>query len=641
MIVLGLTLVFPLLVGPLGYYGYDEGLYHLMIRAFESSGNLHVWNGYEELPADQFVLRHVIVHDGRLASPYPYLFAVVAAPIYGLFGFGGLFFINGLAYAGTVALCIALAQRLLNDKRLSISAGLIFVFATFGWQYSQAVWPHGLSMFIVVSCVYLGVLALDEKNRGRSIGLALASGVMAGFGAGIRLDNFFVLPAIIVPLFLARPSRLVSALAVCVGAIPGLAVLTYTNYLKFGVMSPFSYGTGLQGSAAYAESYLPIFFAGGIVVLAIWARMRWPAALSTTQKRAAITLSAVAGLACIWFAWPLLARFADGFYQLVVDLRIRNLNWTESGLSRGPGGSMVYTGAVQKSLLQSCPYLVAAVIPLVYLLRNREGALRLSILFLAPVTYVSVFSYFSWHGGLTLHIRYFVITLPFTSILMAWAWRDVARPLPHLGRYLMVGSPIAVLLIVVAIAMVGYGNVDATHEFVLLTLPLILAAIVLVLSLMWMMPGGNREGLRRFVPSFLTVSLLLGFVWSGTVAFVYDFPRDLVIRKLRTEILDAIAPVIKPDSLVLARPHHNIMGLFSKDRVRLARLESTDLKASRPLIDHHHRAGRIVYLWLEPDGSGIPPAPGATEAEATHAGLRLVPLYEGARGRLFQLLPKS
>lgn len=637
------TLVVSVLARHLGYFGYDEAIYHLMVRAFETGGRLHLWNGYQEFPTHELVPRHVRVHDGKLAAQYPYLFGLIAAPFYRLLGFGGLIVANALAYCGTVLLTVALAHRIFRDRNVAVVSGLALILSTFSWQYAFAAWPHALTMLCVTASIYLAVLALDEQDTRRSVTMAFASGLVAGLATGFRLDSIFLFSSIGIPFLISRPIRLAQAIAVFLGALPGLAALAYTNHLKFGVATPFSYGPGLKLTSADAQSYLPLVLAIALFLLGVLAYkyFRNSQVFSNVRRRTILIFLGFGAVAFVWLAWPWLIKFAQGFYALVIDLRIRDLGLEKPGLSRGPGGSLVYAGGVQKSFLQSCPYLVVLWIPVVYLLRRGADPARLSVLVLAPLTYIAAFSYREWAGGLMLHVRYFVSVLPLIAILAAWVWCKIARESRFDRKHILVGSCVMVLAVAMVVGSVISGPVDRAHEFVLLTVPLVLAAVLLGLSLLWMFTEQLRKTSWRLPSGVFAACLLFAFAWSGVVTFLYDIPRDLEIRAIRAEIRENISPLVSSDSLVLGLPHHNIMGLFSTERVRLARPDPATLRDTRPLVAFHRQAGRPVYLWVEPyfvDGD-IDQAISRIENAFAPAKFRM--LYRGRYGRLFRLVPGS
>ena len=102
----------------------------------------------------------------------------------------------------------------------------------------------------------------------------------------------------------------------------------------------------------------------------------------------------------------------------MVNISLTFASSVASGAS-GRGGGMVYFGALKKSILQGLPYLVILAIPIWTLIRDPRHRLAIAMLFQVPAGYIGFYSYFAWHGGISLNLRYFVPVLPFTSILTA------------------------------------------------------------------------------------------------------------------------------------------------------------------------------------------------------------------------------
>ena len=135
------------------------------------------------------------------------------------------------------------------------------------------------------------------------------------------------------------------------------------------------------------------------------------------------------GLICIPQVYTMLERLVAGAAQLLIDLRYRSLDISEPGMRRTPTGGIIYIGGLKKSLLQSCPYIAALVIPLAQALRRGRDAKAITLLLLLPACFIGVYSYFAWHGGLCLNLRYLVPTLPFAAILTAYAWKELTHTL--------------------------------------------------------------------------------------------------------------------------------------------------------------------------------------------------------------------
>jgi hypothetical protein len=605
-----LGVFFALFISPPGHLSVDEGVYPLMVRNLSLSGSLEIWNGYEEFPSRELVFDAVYAHEGRLVPQYPYLYPVLVLPFYRLAGYHGLFIFNALAYLGVMALCVALARRLFRDRDLAFNACLLFVLATFSWEYSQAAWPHAVSMLFTTAAVYLAVAAL---------------------GAGVRYDVVFVLPAVVLPFLFARPWRPWQALAAGIGTVPGLALLAATNFVKFGIASPFTYGPGAKGATSGPEPYLPLLVFAVLALLGLWllTRPRVRALLPPGRWTVPAVLVVLGGaLSLTLHGWDVISRLANGTYQLVVDLRTRDPSIVEGALARSPAGALIYFGGVKKTLLQSCPYLVVLLVPLVELARGTKDRLSLSVLFLVPATFVATYAYFSWHGGGSLNMRYLTPILPFTSVLTAYAWRGLTRDLSGTWQNVALAAGVA--------TFVGFGWVVfrrpitiEEQELVFLTLPLMLALLLFAL-LVARMVTGDRAG--PVVRGTVAAVLVTAFVWSGLGAFSHDYLRSLWMRHASTEMAQAGARLVAPDSIVFLRALHPLSGYFEKDGVRFAVPWYDDFQDFRPLVDFHLDAGRSVYVWIGPFFSHIDSQRNLLDS------LEVVPLFEHPFATLVQIV---
>ena len=627
--------IFSIFFAAPGHYSIDEGMYHFMARDLVANGSLMLWNGYEEFPVRTLLPGFALVQpDGTLASQYPHISTFLAAPFYWMLGFRGLFALNALAFAGTVGLCFLIARRLFRDVALALNACLILSLATFAWQYSQAAWPHALSMFIVALAVYCAVAGYQASARRGEIALAFLAGLVLGIGVGVRLDAVFALPAILMPFLFVVPSRPMAALAAGLGLLPALLLLAAINQAKFGIFSPFTYGyAGGGGATGGIGGYLPMAIAGAASAIGAWAATR-PAGREILARYRWAAIGGVvllAGLALlIPQGWAMLARLADGAGQLLVDLRFRDLAIREGGLARSPDGALIYLGSFKKSLLQSAPYLVAIILPLATFLRGRD-AIALGIALLVPAAYVTVYSYFAWHGGQAVNLRYFVPTLPFLAILTAYAWRQLA---PALGRiWIDLGAVGGIATAILHLGAV-YPEPPAppVQETIYLTAPLALAAITAILLLAVLaIPQERAPHLRAAT----AVMLLVGLVWGGSVGFAYDFRQVYSIRQGRAALTKEVAPLVRADSVFFMPPTDSFFGLIDTPRVRLSTPLADNYESFRPLADFHLAAGHGVYLWVSGLNIGI------LQNRGLLTGFQTRPIYRGYGGMLLQLDPAA
>jgi hypothetical protein len=593
-----LTLVASLFFAAGGHISVDEGVYHMMAQSFSSAGSLSVWNGYEEFPSPELTLPMLRAHGGQLFPQYPPFATVLAAPLYRLAGYQGLYILNAVSFIGTVGLSLLIARALFRDLGLALNACLILILATYAWQYSQVAWPHALSMLFVMGAVYCAVASFQASGKHNSLLLAMAAGLVAGFGTGVRLDVSFVLPALLLPLAFMTPWRPWHALAVCIGTAPGLAVLAVANSIKFGVVSPFSYGLAGSGAASSLLPYLPVMFVGLAATATLWTATRpwgrsWLASHRLGAGLGAALLLIALGLTPV--GWQMVSRLANGAYLLLVDLRIRDLGIAEGGLSRGPSGSMIYLGGLKKALLQSCPYLIVLVLPLAVLARGRKDGFALGLLFLVPAVYVAAFSYFAWHGGQAFNLRYFVPILPFTSILTAYAWREATRDLSHRWRRAAFAAGLSTIVLYLFLAARREPTL-AQQESIVLTMPLVIALAISALLMARRLGGGK---LWTSLQGMTGVALAIGLAWAGVVALTYDAPRAHLWRKQRADFARNLAPHIESDSILFVPNGDRFYSLLEGRRLRLATPDYDNYRDFRALVDFHLEAGRPVYLWLD------------------------------------------
>ncbi len=615
-----------------GYLSIDEATYHLMTKGLSESGGFEVWNGYRELPSPELVSASIAVDGPRLVGRPPALYPALAVPFYRLAGYRGLFALNALAFAAATWLVFVLARRLFGDADLALDAVLILVLASFAWEYSQAAWTHATALLFTLGAFTLAVSALLETSLRRGTALAFAAGLVAGLGVGIRLDSVFLLAAILLLFLFRSPWQPGRALALLGGAAPGLALLAAINRQRFGIWSPFSMGKNV-GLAEIAR-YLPLLALGAATLAVVWGLTRRPVRLWLRRRRAArlVALALLLAALAVPASRRLLAREARGAYTLGVDLRALDLDRREPAMRRSDNRAVIYIGGVKKALLQSCPYLVLLLLPAIRLARPPTGANpdagRLAILFVVPAVYFGFYAQFSWHGGLSLNLRYLTAILPYTSILAVWALR---QPEARCGRRRDALIAAAAATALFCGARAGLDG-SAGDELAVLTLPIVLGGALLV-ALLAALRHRQRRGDtgrgrgRRAVATLATAAL----VWSGLTAFAYDLPLARETRRFHLETGRRAAELVAPDSLFFADFVDPFFLLIEQDRVRIAR-PALDRYGDMPrLAAHHLAAGRGVY-------GAFPPRVWQALAGGPLAGFTIRPLWRAEAFVLAQIL---
>jgi hypothetical protein len=218
--------------------------------------------------------------------------------------------------------------------------------------------------------------------------------------------------------------------------------------------------------------------------------------------------------------------------------------------------------------VQSLPYLGVLWVPIAAVFRGSKDASSLLMLFLLPAMVVAFFAYSRDHGGLCLNLRFFLVALPFTSILTAYALRDVRRTW-KVPSSAIVWLSAAGLGGAIFFLLVGRRPPDIQLlEFPLLDLPLILAAVLLVLT----MAGGFLKGAAASVVRHVAFALVaVCLSWAGLTAFFYDYPLHARQRAINYDLGAKILDVVPNDSVFFTAPFVDpFLRIVEKNRVRVA-----------------------------------------------------------------------
>lgn len=583
-------LAFSLFVNPAGPLTYDSGTYHFMVKNFAGTGSFIVENGYRDYPSPELEVAQLRISDDRLVSQYPELLTVLALPFYLSFGYQGLLIFNALSFLAITVLVFQLARQLFDSPGLGDLAAAIYALATFAWEYSHSSYPHLSSTLFILAAYTLAARALagGSATTGKPW---FAAGLCAGLAVGLRLDAAFAVPGLFLLLLLSRPLRVPPMLALVAGLAPGFVFLSLTNKVKFDSLIPFSYGVSADSTIGNLGYYVPISIVGLAALVALFFVPRLP-----RTQRSKLGWWAAAGLAgatAIYHAgaWRLLSQFVDGTFQIVVDMRIRDLDLPEPSLMRTPGGAMVYIGGVKKSLLQSCSYL--AIVPLLAFGSGGHELRRLVLLAIVPVSFISYYGFLAWHGSVALNMRYLNPILPFTSILAALAWRRVEEQISPRLAALYGGVLFAALFVI--FRWLSFPIPE--QEFWFLTLPLVLAAALLLSEiarrLKWTPTlGGPLVGYL----------LLTSFAYSGAMAFGRDYPASARVRGTNLEIARALEPFIEDNALIFSNVVDICWGLMDHvDNLRIAHPEKDAFETFPGLAGFHLDHGRKVYMAYTPN----------------------------------------
>jgi len=628
LLLLGHVLFSVFAVTP-GHLVSDEGIYHQMSRAFAEDGTLTLSHEYSEFPSPELrTWNHVPGKDGSLQSQYPYLHPVLAWPFYKIAGFRGLFAMNAIAYLALAGLCFTLGNRLWGNRRIAADAVILMTLCSYAWQYSQAAWSQSLSSAFLLGAVLSGVCAVQAGTRREAWIYGLAAGMAVGLGAGIRLDVFFMAPALFIPLLYDRVPRLRAATAVFAGLLPGLLLLSLTNYAKFGTLQPLSYGR--PSGAASLASYIPLISLALAVLAAAWIASRdavWPLVVRhRLALSAGILVLGAATLFLVPSVGAMLWRLSRGAWTLIADLSLIDPAAGGIALSRGPAGSILYEDTVKKALLQSLPWLPVALLAIVAIPRNRAAVFPHSIALFTVLGFVTIYGWFTWHGGYAFNLRYFVPLLPIFAIYGA------------MGIHMLQGEDAMKLRIAAGVTLLVAGEawlhmlfrdtgMEAV-ETVTLNLPLLLAAALSVLLVLF-------AARRQYAPvrRLAYVATFACIAWAFIMALLMDFPRTWFLRQFRYETGAVLAANVLPGSLLFSTYDPATFALTEVPGARNAWVNMDEYGDSKKLLEIGLASGRPVMAffsdedWVEFGDRGMLDGMKATE------------LAEGSYAKLYRLEP--
>ena len=117
-------------------------------RAAAEGHPFDIRNGWQALQSPELTLAvpgrtaHTQIFDGRMVGQYPFLFPLLAAGPYLLWGFHGLVVSNLVAAAMACAIVAHLALRLTGKPSAAWASALLLCVTGFWLEYAYGAWPH-------------------------------------------------------------------------------------------------------------------------------------------------------------------------------------------------------------------------------------------------------------------------------------------------------------------------------------------------------------------------------------------------------------------------------------------------------------------------------------------------------------------
>jgi hypothetical protein len=215
------------------FFSSDEGLKFIQVQNFVRKG----WQDFtldypgRELDPD---LRYVpinnppaLIREGRLYAVYPIFFPLLAAPLYRLLGYAGLYVIPLASGLLTLIITYRIA-RLTGGKGpssivvLGLCSPLIF--------YSLVFWDHTLGTLLATLAVLLVVGGLEQP---RWLPFVLA-GVAIGLGIWVRSELYVMVIAMPIALLFLGTGHLRRLVGLGLGIVVALVPLWLFQFVVYG-----------------------------------------------------------------------------------------------------------------------------------------------------------------------------------------------------------------------------------------------------------------------------------------------------------------------------------------------------------------------------------------------------------------------
>ncbi len=586
------ALIVCLIVGaflmPAATFSIDEAMYVEMARAMAETGSFSIASngGVDGSPALLQKLTHEV--DGQVYPQYPGAYGVIAAPFYALFGISGLILMNALSTFPVAALTYRLALRLFDDVSIARIAVLLLLFATFVSTYAFAIWPHMLVLALVVGATERAAASAQEEGP-RALRAAALSGLALGCAMALRVDAFLIAIAIVIWLRLfGAPSRRSLVLAFAAGLAPALIGSALINEIKFGVLSPISYGPpSTQGNhGEYGLQFMLVSVLVGLLLLVDVSNRRIGMAINMVSPAKLMAASVVLVLALLATSGTARA-YAMNVYVLVVDLQQLGVDHFVPGIVEHENGFVFFWGILKPALLQSIPFAALAILPVIRLVQGQRASQH-ALLFAVAAAPIAFYALTRWHGGYSLSMRYFLPSAAMLAILSAAAlhkdmFKDGTPPRAFI--YALIAGVIAVM----AAPMIG-DQTAGLSVFASAYGPLLLAAGLALTTTAQAIPAAAA---RVRPASTALAGLAIG--WSAAASF--DDLGDLHLKLLSQEAISRGFETDTPkDALVFSTVEEWLADARDKG-VHVTNPQISDQEGE--IFDAFTAADRCVFIHLQ------------------------------------------
>lgn len=567
-------------------FSIDDIGYYLMGKSFSDDLSFKVWTGFEEYKTTAFGIFQPVypLNGDSLYVKYPPFYAFISAPFYKMFHLQGLFILNILSFAGTIYFLYLFSLYLFDNRKIAERVVIVYVFSTFAVEYAIGLWPHILSVLLIVSGNYF-ILKYLKSDNAYLFHLLTGSAILS-IATGVRLQNivFFGL-ALAAVIFIKRDSK-----AVLLSLLAGLPFIVFQgviNKSRFGSFDPFSYGHYKGKNLGYYLQYPEYFVLVGLFVFLFFLMVR-KRKLSLKIKYSIISLSALVLITGIFSNKVLSGIFYYWLYTFYCNLVDLTVFYNTKDLIKGESGALLFGGIVKKSILQSCPYLLLSFLTPVFMFRGKiekNISVFLTALFIVPLAFIS---FFFFHGGYAFNVRYAMELLPFAVILFCWLIRDIVFK----WKEILIAAILSSVLPFIFYYQKGAGL--NTERFILY-FPLFIAFLLLIL---FIIRGIKNEFTGEKNPAFLNIVILVALFYSFSAGWTGDLVSSRRVRLNNLYSYSSLSKIIKDDSLVVMLEDISveIAPLKESGKIRLAYIPFDKVDSYLEMIDFYLSRSIPVYF---------------------------------------------
>ena len=436
---------------------------------------------------------------GRIASRTPVfsiappLYAPIALPFVFL-GWRGLVLLNTISFLLTAFIIFVMVKHFATERQTPWLAAALVLFGGYAIEYAQGVWPHMLSVCLVMSAVFA---ASRVWNDGRPQ-IAIICGLLMGIATGIREQNIILTGLLGVTLLLFGAKKLASSFWFALGASFPLTLIGIINFFRRGIFHPFPKATAFSGHLTQSVSGSST----GSPLQMFWARV---------------------------------VDFSS--YPPITD-SIQSLFYRKDPVS----GVVFVSGVVKKALIQSSPWVALALVILIFVWLDRnqyskdakKNLRALSLLILPFLVFMTLVGGVRT-DGLCYNQRYFLEIIPLAAIAIALALDGLFLPIFSMVTGLL-GSGILFAMMLMLSSRPLYG-------MALSRIPLLLAV---VLVMVWIFR--SRKVMHLILP-FL-IGLCIG--WAMFVHVFDDLSASRTRRSRHAAQLAVMESTIPNHSALFA-----------------------------------------------------------------------------------------